>query len=190
MARPRSEEKQQAIVEAATRVVAEHGVAAPTARIARLAGVAEGTLFTYFATKDELLNHLYLALKLDMREEMMAGYPARGTLRRRAQHVWGGYVRWGVSQPDKRRAMAQLAVSDRITDTTRQAGMQAFAEAAGLVAECVAGGPLRDEPHAYVGALMEALAEATMRFMAQEPARAEHYLETGFEVFWRAATGR
>ena len=58
MARPRSEDKQIALLEAATNVVAEQGLGAPTSLIAKRAGVAEGTLFRYFATKDELLTCL------------------------------------------------------------------------------------------------------------------------------------
>jgi len=78
MARPLSEDKRTAILEAATKVVAMLGVSAPTAKIAKGAGVAEGTLFTYFANKDELLNRLYLELKMDLRDAMMTGYlPAR-----------------------------------------------------------------------------------------------------------------
>ena len=56
--------------------VAILGVSAPTAKIANGAGVAEGTLFIYFANKDELLNRLYLELKMDLRDAMMTGYPA------------------------------------------------------------------------------------------------------------------
>lgn len=54
MARPKSEDKKQALLEAATQAIAQSGIAASTAVIARNAGVAEGTLFRYFATKDEL----------------------------------------------------------------------------------------------------------------------------------------
>ena len=46
MARPLSEDKRTAIIEAATEAVAVLGVSSPTAKIARGAGVAEGTLFT------------------------------------------------------------------------------------------------------------------------------------------------
>lgn len=56
MARPKSEDKKQALLEAATVAFAQSGIAASTSAIARSAGVAEGTLFRYFATKDELLN--------------------------------------------------------------------------------------------------------------------------------------
>lgn len=65
MARPKSEDKKQALLEAATAAFAQSGIAASTALIARNAGVAEGTLFRYFATKDDLLNALYLHLKQD-----------------------------------------------------------------------------------------------------------------------------
>ncbi len=72
MARPKSEDKKQALLEAATSAIAQSGIAASTAMIARSAGVAEGTLFRYFATKDDLLNALYLHLKSDLCQAMLA----------------------------------------------------------------------------------------------------------------------
>jgi AcrR family transcriptional regulator len=60
VARPKSEDKRNAILDAATDLFAERGLAAaPTAEISRRADVAEGTLFTYFETKDDLINSLY-----------------------------------------------------------------------------------------------------------------------------------
>ncbi|MFH3448603.1 TetR/AcrR family transcriptional regulator [Klebsiella aerogenes] len=73
MARPKSEDKKQALLEAATAAFAQSGIAASTSAIARSAGVAEGTLFRYFATKDELLNELYLAIKMRLVQTMIAG---------------------------------------------------------------------------------------------------------------------
>src|ERR1700691_6252763 len=119
MARPLSEEKRTAILEATAEVVAMLGVSAPTAKIAKSAGVAEGTLFTYFANKDELLNRLYLELKIDLRNAMMTGYPAGKSLFDRSHHVWNRYIGWGSTHPLKRRAVRQLAVSDRITEESK-----------------------------------------------------------------------
>src|SRR5580700_11963505 len=116
MARPLSQDKRTAILQAATEVVAVLGVSAPTAKIAKGAGVAEGTLFTYFATKDELLNRLYLELKMGLRDVVIAGYPAGKSLIDRMRHVWDRYIGWGSAHPLKQRAMRQLAVSDRITE--------------------------------------------------------------------------
>ena len=66
MARPKSEDKRDALMAAATRVIAAQGLSAPTAVIAREAGVSNGSLFTYFETKADLFNQLYLELKAGM----------------------------------------------------------------------------------------------------------------------------
>src|SRR5882724_11771871 len=126
MARPLSEDKRTAILEAATEAVATVGVSAPTAKIAKGAGVAEGTLFTYFANKDELLNRLYLELKMDLRDAMMTGYPSGKSLIDRNRHVWDRYIGWGSAHPLKRSAMRQLVVSDRITEGSKKLVRDAF----------------------------------------------------------------
>lgn len=186
MARPKSEDKRNAILAAAAEVIAELGLAAPTARIAKVAGVAEGTLFTYFANKDDLLNVLYLDIKAELREVMMATYPKHADVRERAQHVWNKFVDWGVAQPRRRRAMAQLAVSERLTEDTRATGMESFADINAMIQASVASGALRDHPPAFLSAIMSALAETTMDFIAREPASAQQYRQAGFEAFWNA----
>jgi AcrR family transcriptional regulator len=188
MARPLSDEKRTAILQAATEVVATLGVGATTAKIAKGAGVAEGTLFTYFANKDELLNHLYLEIKASLRDAMMAGYPSRKSLIVRSRHVWDRYIGWGSAYPLKRKAMSQLAVSDRITDENKRIGAQAFGEVEGMIRESLARGPLKDQPPAFAAAILSAIAETTMDFIAREPARAQHYTKAGFEAYWKAVT--
>ena len=186
MARPKSDDKRNAILAAATQVVAEHGLGAPTATIAKMAGVAEGTLFTYFATKDELLNRLYLELKLELSEAMLPPASRGSDARTRLQLGWQQYVRWGVSFPQKRRVLAQLGVSDRITEQTKAAGMRAFTEINEMLHKSTSSGTLRDRPSAYVGAIMGSLAETTMDFMTRDPAHADDYATSGFEALWNA----
>src|ERR1700733_11239993 len=154
MARPLSEEKRTAILEATAEVVAMLGVSAPTAKIAKEAGVAEGTLFTYFANKDELLNRLYLELKMDLRDAMMVGYPAGKSLIERMRHVWVRYVGWGSANPAKRKAVRQLAVSDRITEESKKLTGDAFAEFNTLMRECAASGALRHQPASFASAIL------------------------------------
>ena len=77
MARAKSEDKRDALLAAATRVIAAQGLSAPTAVIAREAGVSNGTLFTYFETKADLFNQLFLALKTGMAAASLEGIAAR-----------------------------------------------------------------------------------------------------------------
>ena len=73
---------------AATRVIVKQGLGAPTALIAREAGVANGSLFTYFETKAELFNQLYLELKTQMASAALEGLPADAELRAQFACVW------------------------------------------------------------------------------------------------------
>ncbi|HDR9797432.1 TPA: TetR/AcrR family transcriptional regulator [Burkholderia cenocepacia] len=186
MARPRSPDKHDAILAAAARALAEDGATATTARIAKLAGVAEGTVFTYFETKDALLNALYLSLKAGLREAMMTGFPEHAPAEQAVRHAWNGYVSWGVANPDGRRALQQLGVSGRIDDAHRAAGAEGFGGIGSLLREQVAasGGLNRDEAHAFCSALFTSIAETAMESIARDPARADAYREAGFRAMW------
>ena len=146
-------------------------------------------MFTYFATKNELLNQLYLAIKADLRDAMMTGYPSGKSLAHRSRHVWDRYIGWGSSNPLKRKAARQLAVSDRITEENRKAVGEAFGEYDAMMRECADGGVLRGLPTAFASTVMSAIAETTMEFIAREPTRARQYTEAGYQAFWKAVTG-
>ena len=186
MARPKSEDKRNAIMSAAMRVIVTQGLSAPTAVIAREAGVANGSLFTYFETKSELFNELYVEIKSGMAAAAMDGVPAKAALRKQVQHVWTNWTRWALAHPDQRRALAVLSVFDDLTPASRVAGHQAMAGIAGMMERCRANGPLRDAPLPFVAALMNSMAETTMDFMMADQANAESHCKTGFDTFWRA----
>ena len=99
MARPKSEDKRNAILDAATRVFAERGLtAAPTSEISRRAGVADGTLFTYFKTKDDLINALYREIKLELADAMMSEFPAQEECSHQVAACMGWLCKLGCEQ--------------------------------------------------------------------------------------------
>ena len=187
MARPLSEDKHNAILAAAAEAIAALGMSAPTARIAAGAGVAEGTLFTYFPTKDVLFNKLYLALKQEVAATLMSGYPAGGSLKARWRHVWDRYIDWGAAHSAKRKAIRQLTVSDRIGEPFRQSANEAFRDIYALMDESVAAGAMTKQPPAFVAAIFDALADTTMEFVAREPDAHDRYRSAGFEALWGGA---
>ncbi len=163
----------------------KEGLGAPTAMIAREAGVANGTLFTYFETKADLFNVLYLELKEGMGTAALEGWSAKAKLRDQLFHLWSNWTRWAVESPEKRRALAQLGVSEDITPATRTAGHRTMAPIAQILEQARAKGPLRDAPMAFVLTLMNSMAEATMDFMVSDPGRADKHSHAGFEALWR-----
>ena len=185
MTRPRSEDKRNAIMAAATRAIVTHGLSAPTAMIAQKAGVANGTLFTYFETKADLFNQLYLELKAGMASAALEGLPARAELHEKFFHIWSNWMGWAVSNPEKRRALAQLGVSDEITPENRAAAHKTMAGFSKLLERSRANGPLRNAPMGFVVAIMSSLADATMDFMIHDPTNADKHCKVGFDALWR-----
>lgn len=185
MARPRSEDKRDAILAAATRIIVKQGLGAPTAGIAKEAGIANGSLFTYFETKTVLLNHLYLEIKAEIASAILKNHPAVAEPREELFHVWRNWMNWAVSNREKRKALSQLGVSDDITPDTRAAGHRTMAPIAELLERVRAHGPMQKAPKGFVGALMNSIAEATMDFMTQDPANAKKYSKEGFDALWR-----
>jgi len=185
MARPRSEDKRTAILSAATRVIATQGLGAPTAVIAKEAGVSNGSLFTYFATKSDLFNELYLQLKAGMATVALGDVPVAGEVREPLLALWTEWLNWAAASPDKRKALAQLSVSDEISEASRRKGHAAMAGIAKLLERSREKGPLRTAPLSYVLALMNALADTTVDFMIQDPGNAEDHCSRGFEALWR-----
>ena len=185
MARPRSEDKRSAIMAAATRMIVARGLSAPTAVIAQEAGVSNGSLFTYFETKADLFNRLYLELKGGMASAAMEGVPAGAELRDQVFHIWSNWMGWAVSNPEERRALAQLIVSDEITPATRAAAHKTAAGMSELLERSRANGPMRDAPMGFVLAIMNSLADATIDFMANDPSNADKHCKVGFDALWR-----
>jgi len=184
MARPRSEDKRNSILSAATEVFAERGLGAPTAAISTVAGVAEGTLFTYFKTKDELVNALYREIKLDLADAMMSGFPRKASVRHRLQHVWNRYVEWGIANETQHKVLRQMMVWEGLTEASKTAGSAPFVEVETIAHDVMAQRTIKELPQPFIAATMSALAETAIDFSRQDPNRAEEYRTAGFEMLW------
>jgi AcrR family transcriptional regulator len=185
MARPKSPEKRKAILLAAAREIAQTGLGASTAKIAKSANLAEGTLFTYFATKDDLLNELYIELKSDAYRRINANFPHAAALRERAKYIWTQYLLWAMENPDDRKTSMQLNVSDVITAETRAriAGERGAVEQA--LTEVDKRGAFKDLPPGFASSAMAAMQEAVSDTVAKRPRQKAMLIEQGFEAFWR-----
>ena len=187
MARPKSEDKKQALLDAATTAFAQSGIAASTALIARKAGVAEGTLFRYFATKDDLLNALYLHLKQDLCQTMLANLDRTITLpKEHTRNIWNSYIDWGVRNPMEHKAIRRMALSERITDETRRQVKESFPELNEMCQLSVKEIFLSEAYRAFGDALFLSLAETTIEFASHDPQRAREIIALGFEAMWHA----
>jgi AcrR family transcriptional regulator len=190
MARPKSEDKRNAILDAATRLFADRGLtAAPTSEISKEAGVAEGTLFTYFQTKDDLINALYRAIKLELADAMMSDFPRKKNVGTKLRHVWDRHVNWGIANPKQRKVLAQLTVSEVLSKESRDAGSAPFVEFHAMIRDAIEQRIFRnDVPVELIVKSLAALVEATIDLTVSNRSKAKQYRDSGFQMFWSSVT--
>ena len=189
MARPLSQKRRAAILNAATNVVAAHGTGASTAAIAKQAGVSNGSLFVYFPTKAELLNALYVDLKIEMGTAAVTGLDVGAEPREQVLHMWTQWVRWATRASEKRRALAQLEVAEDITVQSRERASAAFAGVADLLERARADGPAADTSLAFLLTLINAIADAAIDAILADPADAAGLDRAAFDAIWRVLAG-
>jgi AcrR family transcriptional regulator len=188
MARPLSPEKHSALLLSAMQAVAEQGVLASTSSIARRAGVAEGTLFTYFKSKEVLFQELYLHLKRSLAGAMMSDFPAEADYRQRMQYIFQRYVSWGLNNAVERVVVARLSASGQVSDDTRAQAMEPFLAVSRMMQEGVQDGVLVDAPISFISSVIESIANTTIEHVEKLPEEAERHRQLGFHVLWRAIT--
>jgi AcrR family transcriptional regulator len=190
MARPKSEDRRAALLDAAVAVFAEQGLGAPTSRITAQAKVSEGSLFTYFKTKEELINELYRDLRLQLADAVMKDYPRRAGIRERLEHIFSRYVTWGADHPVKRRALKLVSMSHVITPEVRAESGVLFSEVERLQLDALQQKKLVHLPPPMASKALKALAEMTMDLMESHPQDAERMRDAGFQMLWGALTSK
>jgi AcrR family transcriptional regulator len=106
MAKP---DKRTEIVRAALDLIAEHGFhGAPMALIATRAGVAAGTIYRYFESKDVLITDLYRELEGQVYLYVQEGYAPEGPIRDRFLHLVTALLRYFIENPLNFRYLEQF----------------------------------------------------------------------------------
>jgi AcrR family transcriptional regulator len=140
-----SPDKQEAILATALALFTERGFAGtPTSLISKKAGVATGTLFFYFRTKEDLIDTLYRRVKSEAAQAMCPGLDkekaAKDKLRRLGKNAAG----WGIQNPAKLKFMEQFAHSPFVSTSAHEEGMSHFLFLEDLVRQGIRDGEIRD----------------------------------------------
>jgi len=93
-------DKQEQILIAALKLFVEFGFhGTPTSKIAREAGVSNGTLFHYYKTKDELVVELYIYIKTKMTGCIDSGRIEGETIKATFKRMFISSMYWALENP-------------------------------------------------------------------------------------------
>jgi AcrR family transcriptional regulator len=170
-------------------VFAERGnLSAPTSAISKAAGVAEGTLFTYFKSKDDLINQLYRHLRTRF-DNALVDYPHQADARTRLRYVWDRYTDRHLAQPELLTVLVQLRSSGRLF-RENEAPTVAIMEMLSVTREVVQGGKFQNAPLELMVLMVRGQCETTVGYIQAHPEEEAISRELGFEVIWNGLQGR
>jgi AcrR family transcriptional regulator len=189
MASAKIQDKEKAILAAAITVFAERGFwNTPTSLISKTAGVADGTLFNYFKTKDDLIIGLYLEIKREVAEILLAGFDSEPTARHKIYHIWSRYIDWSLANPQKFKVMNEIHASFPLSESVKAQSMEPFTEIGLIAQEGIARGEFYDYPVEYLAAMMDAISVMTIQHIRANSETKTDYKAIGFEILWRGVT--
>lgn len=189
MARQESKDKRIALLESATDIVATQGLGAPTAQIAKHAGVAEGTLFRYFQTKDDLLNELFTYLTRKLSDALKQNLYETASLKDRASTMWNNYIDWGIGHQTANSAMKKLAVSEKVKPEVYASAMKLCLDFFGVDDGFYFEGIDKNSSSEFSEAIFSAIAQVTISCALNNPNKTQEYKTTGFIVMWKGLVG-
>ncbi|MGA2918751.1 TetR/AcrR family transcriptional regulator [Methanoregula sp.] len=180
-------EKQEAILDTALILFTERGFfGTPTSMISKEAGVATGTLFFYFKTKEDLIDTLYRRIKEEAAQAMCRGMDKEKGTKARIRRLGINAVEWGSQYPAKMKFMEQFAHSPFVSTTAQEEGMSHFLFLQDLVQEGIREGAIRDlDPPLLFCMMASSLSGLIARVsMTDDPAERGAIIEQGLDIVW------
>ncbi|MGI2258984.1 TetR/AcrR family transcriptional regulator [Shewanella sp. GXUN23E] len=185
-----SKDKKQAILDAALMLFTGQGYhATSTASVAKTAGVATGTLFHHFASKEELLAQLFLSVKQELADAMRSALKETDSFAQRAHHIWQVGLEWAMANPEKQLFFQQFCMSPALSQEIRKMAMEEVLGFLGtLLQQGQQAGVLARFPLDLMLENCHGQFLATTRFFLDNPARwqQQQYRQAAFDQFWQS----
>ena len=187
MVRKLSPDKKEQLLNSALKLFVENGVGnTSTNAIAKEAGVAAGTLFLYFPTKQDLIHELVLKIGKEQSETIKSLPGLSGSARENFYTIWEGSICWFLDHIDAYHYVRQVRDSGLIADQVVQESGKFFDYYYLAIQKGRAEGSIKAYPIELIGGLLYQDIVAVMNLIETQPdpVKQKEYIRYGFEAFW------
>jgi len=158
-----------------------------TASISQKAGVATGTLFLYFESKQELVNELYLECKDDYASFIEEGIDKHSTFKAQIRHIWDRNLEWKLKNPEKLKFMMQFCSSPYITKMTQEKAMNRIRLTNDVVKRAVDNKEVNTSSTELLSAMISGYFHSAALFLLEHPhsRNLNKWADESFNFFWK-----
>jgi AcrR family transcriptional regulator len=185
-------EKKEAILNAALNLFVDNGFhGTATSKIASEAGVANGTLFQYFKTKDELVIALYVNLKEELAGFIIKNTAENADIKETIKTQVLSSLYWALNSPTKFRYIQQFHSSPYIAQVDQDTLQKHVEPHLTLINKGIKKGILKPLPADLVYSLVSSQVFGLYEFVTSRKlskAKQKETIETTFEMLWDMLT--
>ncbi len=184
-------DKQKAILDAALAILSEKGFhGTSTAEISKKAGVASGTLFHYFKTKEELINVLYYEVKKSIGYALNNDLESVTSIKSKLKHYFMRMIEWGLENPQKFIFLNYFDYSPYINAITQEEAYKYYNLFIETVEDAIKEEILKDVPLDFMISYMSNQTRVTTQFILNNPEMDVDMLKKiSYEMSWDSIKG-
>ncbi len=184
--------KKQQLLDAALTLFVKQGIyATSTASIAKTAGVATGTLFHHFPSKDALVLELYKNIKQEFALQIATFELNASQLEQQAKVIWQQAIEWALANAEQQQFCLLVMQYQPLSAETKA---QIFADEFGFLKDIMLFGQQHQLIANYPIELILESAHGQFLTSSQffinniELAEDQKYREAAFNLFWQSFT--
>ncbi|TND10469.1 MAG: transcriptional regulator, tetr family [Bacteroidetes bacterium] len=179
-------EKREAIVQAMLELITERGFhATPMSMVAEKAGVAAGTIYHHFKSKEEIINEIYARLKANMGEALVREDASEEDYKKRFYRFWLNLYYHFIDHPKEFLFLEQYANSPFITKVTKEENQRYYQPVIDFLAEGVWSGILRNmDVELLVAMVYGSVATCVKLHLSKELDMNQNRVQQGVQASW------
>ena len=182
-------DKQTEILAAALQLFVELGFhGTPTSLIAKEAGVANGTLFHYYKTKDDLIVALYLEIKKKMLACSALEFGAEETLKAKFKYVYVNTMQWGLENKNEFKYVQQFINSPFMSLIPIEVRQQMIKSLVDLIDQGIKMDIIKPLPIDFISTLISSQLFGVNQYLINadfDPVKQKGVINDSFELIWK-----
>lgn len=179
-------DKEKKIFEAALKLFVEFGFhGTPTSKIAKDAGVANGTLFHYFATKETLIKELFVNIKKELNEILISKINVNNSIEESFRAVYCSTINWALNNPEKFHYIQQIHFSPHLAQISEEEFQEQTKMHTAFIEHAKNSNAIKNMPNDLIFTLVNSQILGIYQYVLTQPNnQRQEIIEQGFEMIW------
>lgn len=178
--------KEQKILETALKLFVEFGFqGTPTSKIAKEAGVANGTLFHYFSTKEALIGALYVIIKTELNQLLVSKTDMNSGIKHAFEQVYSNTINWALNNKEKYHYIQQVQFSPHLAQISTEILHEQTQIHFDFIEQAKASGAIKIMPTDLIFTLVNSQILGIYQYILTQPTEQQQtIIAQGFEMIW------